>query len=200
MELASSDAMAVRFALPVLHSPLSFLGRLKPFFSFWKRKKRMGSKTLPVCAERRQPPLGKGAFEWTESSAPAGVKVNFKSCKRADEGIGPYKHNRAHSGKTIKRMPCSSLCPLCKKRDTAKAVSLLERVTRLARAAQRPDTHAGTERPHRGLSSADADALFEPLSAGPKRKDATFVASFFLERVTRLELATSTLARWRSTG
>ena len=109
MELASSDAMAVRFALPVLHSPLSFLGRLKPFFSFWKRKKRMGSKTLPVCAERRQPPLGKGAFEWTESSAPAGVKVNFKSCKRADEyprgagricnapssrtaalGIGPY--------------------------------------------------------------------------------------------------------------
>ena len=180
----------------------------------------MGSKTLPVCAERRQPPLGKGAFEWTKSSAPAGVKVNFKSCKRADEyprgagricnapssrtaalGIGPYKHNRAHGGKTIKRMPCSGLCPLCKKRDTAKkAVSLLERVTRLARAAQRPDTHAGTERPHRGLSSADADALFEPLSAGPKRKDATFVASFFLERVTRLELATSTLARWRSTG
>ena len=116
MELASSDAMAVRFALPVLHSPLSFLGRLKPFFSFWKRKKRMGSKTLPVCAERRQPPLGKGAFEWTESSAPAGVKVNFKSCKRADEyprgagricnapssrtaalGIGPYKVYRRFS-------------------------------------------------------------------------------------------------------
>ena len=44
MELASSDAMAVRFALPVLHSTLSFLGRLKPFFSFWQRKKRMGSK------------------------------------------------------------------------------------------------------------------------------------------------------------
>ena len=198
MELASSDAMAVRFALPVLHSTLSFLGRLKPFFSFWKRKKRMGSKTLPVCAERRQPPLGKGAFEWTESSAPAGVKVNFKSCKRADEGIGPYKHNRAHSGKTIKRMPCSSLCPLCKKRDTAKAVSLLERVTRLARAAQRPDTHAGTERPHRGLSSADADALFEPLPTMQKRDTAKAVS--LLERVTRLELATSTLARWRSTG
>ena len=109
MELASSDAMAVRFALPVLHNTLSFLGILKPFFYFWKGKKRMGSKTLPVCAERRQPPLGKGAFEWTESSAPAGVKVNFKSCKRADEyprgagricnapssrtaalGIGPY--------------------------------------------------------------------------------------------------------------
>ena len=118
MELASSDAIAARFAVPVLHSTLSFLGRLKPFFSFWKRKKRMGSKTLPVCAERRQPPLGKGAFEWTESSAPAGVKVNFKSCKRADEyprgagricnapssrtaalGIGPY---RARC-KTVKR-------------------------------------------------------------------------------------------------
>ena len=97
----------------------------------------MGLKTLPVCAERRQPPLGKGAFEWTESSAPAGVKVNFKSCKRADEyprgagricnapssrtaalGIGPYKHNRAHGGKTIKRMPCSSLYPLDQKEKT----------------------------------------------------------------------------------
>ena len=118
MELASSDAMAVRFALPVLHSPLSFLGRLKPFFSFWKRKKRMGLKTLPVCAERRQPPLGKGAFEWTESSAPAGVKVNFKSCTRAYESFGPYKHNRAHGGKTIKRMPCSSLYPLDQKEKT----------------------------------------------------------------------------------
>ena len=55
---------------------------------------------------------------------------------------------------------------------TAKAVSLLERVTRLARAAQRPDTHAGTERPHRGLSSADADALFEPLPTMQKRDTA----------------------------
>ena len=48
MEQASSDAMAVRFALPVLHSTLSFLGRLKPFFSFWQRKKRMGSKTIHI--------------------------------------------------------------------------------------------------------------------------------------------------------
>ena len=221
MELASSDAMAVRFALPVLHSTLSLLGRLKPFFSFWKRKKRMGSKTLPVCAERRQPPLGKGAFEWTESSAPAGVKVNFKSCKRADEyprgagricnapssrtaalGIGPLQ---AQPGARRKNDKADALFgPLSagpKRKDATFVASFfLERVTRLARAAQRPDTHAGTERPHRGLSSADADALFEPLSAEPKRKDATFVASFFLERVTRLELATSTLARWRSTG
>lgn len=27
----------------------------------------------------------------TGSSAPTAAKVNFKSCKRADEGIGPYK-------------------------------------------------------------------------------------------------------------
>ena len=104
------------------HFALFFLGRLKPFFSFWKRKKRMGSKTLPVCAERRQPPLGKGAFEWTESSVPAGVKVNFKSCKRADEyprgagricnapssrtaalGIGPYNHDRKCGTRSKKR-------------------------------------------------------------------------------------------------
>ena len=154
---------------------------------------------------RRHLPLHKGGYPLRRGRADeypqgAGRICNAPSSRTAALGIGPYKHNRAHGGKTIKRMPCSGLCPLCKKRDTAKAVSLLERVTRLARAAQRPDTHAGTERPHRGLSSADADALFEPLSAGPKRKDATFVASFFLERVTRLELATSTLARWRSTG
>ena len=32
-----------------------------------------------------------------------------------------------------------------------------------------------------------------------RKKDFTKVKSFFLERMTRLELATSTLARWRST-
>ena len=50
-------------ALPVLHGPLSFLGRLKPFFSFWQRKKRMGSKklpqsplaTAPICQPNRNP-------------------------------------------------------------------------------------------------------------------------------------------------
>ena len=42
---------------------------------------------------------------------------------------------------------------------------------------------------------------FEPVTANIKKKDHTFVWSFFfMERVTRLELATSTLARWRSTG
>ena len=119
MELASSDAMAARFALPVLHSPLSFLGRLKPFFSFWKRKKRMGLKTLPVCAERRQPPPGKGAFEWTESSAPAGVKVNFKSCKRADEGIGPLQAQPGARRKNDKADALFEPLPTMQKRDTA---------------------------------------------------------------------------------
>ena len=43
--------------------------------------------------------------------------------------------------------------------------------------------------------------IFEPVIANIKKKDHTFVWSFFfMERVTRLELATSTLARWRSTG
>ena len=35
---------------------------------------------------------------------------------------------------------------------------------------------------------------------GTKKERHDIVVSFFLERVTRLELATSTLARWRSTG
>ena len=39
---------------------------------------------------------------------------------------------------------------------------------------------------------------FEPQ--GPKRKDRFLSDTVFMERVTRLELATSTLARWRSTG
>ena len=46
--------------------PLSFLGRLKPFFSFWQRKKRMGSKNVPLGAEET------GKSGRTESSAPTG--------------------------------------------------------------------------------------------------------------------------------
>ena len=43
---------------------------------------------------------------------------------------------------------------------------------------------------------------FEPVTISfPKKKSRCFRICFsFLERVTRLELATSTLARWRSTG
>ena len=73
-------------ALPVLHGPLSFLGRLKPFFSFWQRKKRMGSKNSPSRLwragnvrpyrerqKRKHPPLGREgdadySMSWTTSS------------------------------------------------------------------------------------------------------------------------------------
>ena len=40
-------------ALPVLHGPLSFLGRLKPFFSFWQRKKRTVSKSPQLSGSFR---------------------------------------------------------------------------------------------------------------------------------------------------
>lgn len=33
----------------------------------------------------------RGGFIFRCSAAPTAAKVNFKSCKRADEGIGPYK-------------------------------------------------------------------------------------------------------------
>ena len=45
----ATDGCSPRFCesnsgLRLARCPLSFLGRLKPFFSFWQRKKRMGSK------------------------------------------------------------------------------------------------------------------------------------------------------------
>ena len=39
-----AEIFRVKFRTTVRIGPLSFLGRLKPFFSFWQRKKRMGSK------------------------------------------------------------------------------------------------------------------------------------------------------------
>ncbi len=45
-----------------------------------------------------------------------------------------------------------------------------------------------------GLGSSQGN-----MSVNKKKADA-FASAFFMERVTRLELATSTLARWRSTG
>ena len=41
---------------------------------------------------------------------------------------------------------------------------------------------------------------FEPLQYSKKTTNRHRRSVVFLERVTRLELATSTLARWRSTG
>ena len=57
-------------ALPVLHGPLSFLGRLKPFFTFWQRKKRMVSKKLPQSVRSADSPLlVEGAFSFFEKWA-----------------------------------------------------------------------------------------------------------------------------------
>ena len=54
MELASSDAMAARFALPVSGLLFPFLHRARRFFSFSKkRKKRMGAqkgRPMPLLA------------------------------------------------------------------------------------------------------------------------------------------------------
>ena len=104
-EQPSSDAMPARDVLPVSHSSL-FLWRATPF---------------PFLAEKRKWSRKTRADEYPRG---AGRICNAPSSRTAALGIGPYKHNRAHGGKTIKRMPCSGLCPLCKKRDTAKAVSL----------------------------------------------------------------------------
>ncbi|MEI3089358.1 MAG: hypothetical protein V8T01_05165 [Oscillospiraceae bacterium] len=45
-EQPSFDAMAARGALQVSHRPLSFLGRLKPFFSFSAEKEKNGFKNV----------------------------------------------------------------------------------------------------------------------------------------------------------
>ena len=63
-------------------------------------------------------PLRRGRAD--EYPQGAGRICNAPSSRTAALGIGPYKHNLAHGGKTIKRMPCSSLCPLCKKETRQK--------------------------------------------------------------------------------
>ena len=79
----------------------------------------------------------------------------------------------------------------------------MERVTRLVAAV--PSGHgakcdfrrAGNQQLSTGQSHSDGSSH----RSTTKKKDHTSVWSFFfMERVTRLELATSTLARWRSTG
>ncbi len=44
------------------------------------------------------------------------------------------------------------------------------------------------------------NGLFESRNPYKRKKEAPKCFFFFMERITRLELATSTLARWRSTG
>ena len=72
-------------------------------------------------------------------------------------------------------------------------------LARLARGAQRRDTHAGTETCHRHVSLASLVPCSSLCPRRPKRNTTPPEWCFFLERATRLELATSTLARSRST-
>ena len=78
-------------------------------------------------------------------------------------------------------------------------LSLLERITRLARCASaRTGTHAGTATVHRTVATLTGCPV--RVSQYCRTKKARQKALLFLlERITRLELATSTLARWRST-
>ena len=76
MELASSDAMAARFAVPVLRG-LLFLWRVTPF-PFLKEKRKWGRKTQ--------------ADEYPQG---AGRICNAPSSRTAALGIGPYKRERS---------------------------------------------------------------------------------------------------------
>ena len=78
MELASSDAMAARDALPVLRGPL-FLWRATPF-PFLKEKRKWGRKTQ--------------ADEYPQG---AGRICNAPSSRTAALGIGPYIFYRRFS-------------------------------------------------------------------------------------------------------
>ena len=48
--------------------------------------------------------------------------------------------------------------------------------------------------------SSALQLIFRAVVTQIKKKQMHCICFFFMERVTRLELATSTLARWRSTG
>ena len=76
---------------------------------------------------------------------------------------------------------------------------LLERITRLARCASaRTGTHAGTATvPWTVAILADCPVRVSQYYRTKKARQKALLS--LLERITRLELATSTLARWRST-
>ena len=72
-EQPSSDAMAARGALQVSHSPLSFPGRLKPFFSFSAEKEKNGFKNVGRWGHQPlQAPLRRCAPAPPEGGAKAG--------------------------------------------------------------------------------------------------------------------------------
>ena len=83
---------------------------------------------------------------------------------------------------------------------------LLERVTRLELASAPHKSFAFVGAPHlmdlkeRGYTAFLGGGIeFGPWGTGESKRPILSDGSFSLERVTRLELATSTLARWRST-
>ena len=93
MELASSDAMAARDALPVLRGPL-FLWRATPF-PFLKEKRKWGRKT-----QADEYPQGAGRICNAPSSRTAALgigpyRVRCKTVKRADRGVRSYRHERS---------------------------------------------------------------------------------------------------------
>ena len=75
----------------------------------------------------------------------------------------------------------------------------MERITRLARLAfALADTHTAAETAPGCFFASQRP--FRASNPYKRKKEAPKCFLFFMERITRLELATSTLARWRSTG
>ena len=75
----------------------------------------------------------------------------------------------------------------------------MERITRHARLAfALADTHTAAETAPGCFFASQRP--FRASNPYKRKKEAPKCFFFFMERITRLELATSTLARWRSTG
>ena len=93
-----------------------------------------------------------------------------------------------------------------KKEDVLPDVLFLERVTRLELPPRPQESYAflGTPTSWIGKSTATPRIWVEVTSSslfrcGKRKASVRSNRGFYVERVTRLELATSTLARWRST-
>ena len=94
------------------------------------------------------------------------------------------------------------LFPKIKKRGILTYPSFfMERVTRLVRIFCPAENYCFAPSSRREQRSSALHLIIRTcLSLFQKRKTTQKCGLSFLERVTRLELATSTLARWRSTG
>ena len=99
-------------------------------------------------------------------------------------------------------LPCSSLAQRYYEQKSTRRNALcflLERITRLARCASaRTGTHAGTATVPRTVATLTGCPVRVSQYCRTKKARQKALLSL-LERITRLELATSTLARWRST-